>query len=60
MKDVNDNVPQFVFTERLVKDKYFGAIPLTSQIGSSVLQVKVRQSTINTELTSAEVLIGCY
>jgi hypothetical protein len=39
--DVNDNRPHFIFPNKKFNGKYFGAIPVDSQIGTTVLQVKV-------------------
>jgi hypothetical protein len=42
--DVNDNRPHFIFPNAKFNGKYFGAIPVDSQIGTNVLQVKVSYS----------------
>jgi hypothetical protein len=42
--DINDNRPHFVFPNAKFNGKYFGAIPVDSQIGTIVLQVKVSYS----------------
>jgi hypothetical protein len=39
--DINDNKPHFIFPNAKFNGKYFGAIPVDSQIGTVVLQVKV-------------------
>lgn len=39
--DVNDNRPHFIFPNAKFNGKYFGALPVDSQIGTIVLQVKV-------------------
>jgi hypothetical protein len=39
--DVNDNRPHFIFPNAKFNGKYFGAIPVDSQIGTIVLQVKL-------------------
>lgn len=39
--DVNDNKPHFISPNAKFNGKYFGAIPVDSQIGTVVLQVKV-------------------
>jgi len=39
--DMNDNRPHFIFPNAKFNGKYFGAIPVDSQIGTIVLQVKV-------------------
>jgi hypothetical protein len=38
---MNDNRPHFIFPNAKFNGKYFGAIPVDSQIGTIVLQVKV-------------------
>lgn len=42
--DVNDNKPHFIFPNAKFNGKYFGAIPVDSQIGTVVLQVKAEDA----------------
>ncbi|PNF18966.1 hypothetical protein B7P43_G12884 [Cryptotermes secundus] len=42
--DVNDNRPHFIFPNAKFNGKYFGALPVDSQIGTIVLQVKAEDA----------------